>query len=114
MNLSVSGSSGDRNNESISFSFLSFFSRYVDIDANTGDIITIMSGFWDEESESGSRDGYQAIPALSLLCRRVIAQHLSIYDKKVRWLHEIQSTATLKVFSRPTVPRWLCFLLSLL
>lgn len=85
-NLSVNGSSGSRYQESISLSFMSFFSRHVELDTSTGDVRDITTGYWDEESEIGSRTGVQEIGSLSYLCRRVVSQNFTIYDKRVRLL----------------------------
>jgi HSP20 family molecular chaperone IbpA len=94
----VNGSSGDRHTESLSLSFLSFFTRYIDIDTKTGEISTLMSGYWDEETESGSRDGSQSLPTLGLLCRRTVANNFHLYDKK-----DLVMLIKMKLFTREEI-----------
>eukprot|EP01122_Echinamoeba_exundans_P006403 TRINITY_DN1791_c0_g1_i2.p2 TRINITY_DN1791_c0_g1~~TRINITY_DN1791_c0_g1_i2.p2 ORF type:complete len:174 (+),score=46.74 TRINITY_DN1791_c0_g1_i2:673-1194(+) len=82
----------------MSLSFLSFFTRYIDIDVKTGEISTLMSGYWDDETECGSRDGPQNLPTLALLCKRTVSNNFHVYDKK-----DLLELVKMKLFNREEI-----------
>jgi hypothetical protein len=93
----LSGSSGGDNEptRSMSIAYAQMAVRNVEIDLDTGDIISSFRGFWDTELESGSHDGIPSIPSLLAMARKVVVKNTNLYDKK-----DLAALLKLKLISR--------------
>jgi len=81
--LSTGGSGGEnRLTENTTVDFTSFKLRVCEIDLTTGDIGNESSGFWDNVSKEGFRDGIQSVPQLKATLRAYICENAELFQPK--------------------------------